>query len=154
MPKLYILIGVPASGKSTWVANQEWAKNCVYISTDKIVEEYAHRRQATYSDVFRDYMPTAVNLMTEEVIKAREEKKDIIWDQTSTTVYSRLKKFRMLPEYYTIAVVFQTPNREELDRRLSNRPGKIIPKEVVDKMIEDFQHPTEEEGFKEIWYAP
>lgn len=153
MPKLYVLIGVPGSGKSTWVANQDWAKDCVYISTDKLVEEHANRRQSTYSDVFRDYMPTAVNLMIDEVIKAREENKDIIWDQTSTTVYSRLKKFKMLPEYYTIAVVFPTPERSELDRRLANRPGKIIPKEVVDKMIEDFQDPTEEEGFKEIWYA-
>lgn len=153
MPKLYILVGVPGSGKSTWVANQDWAKDCVYISTDKLVEEHASRKQTTYSDVFKDYMPTAVNRMIDEVIQAKEQQKDIIWDQTSTTVYSRLKKFKMLPEYYAIAVVFPTPERPELDRRLSSRQGKIIPKEVIDKMIEDFQDPTEEEGFKEIWYA-
>jgi hypothetical protein len=52
-------------------------------------------------------MPTAVENMTEEVIRARDAGIDIIWDQTSTTVASRLKKFRMLPDYEHIAVVFQ-----------------------------------------------
>jgi gluconate kinase len=36
-------------------------------------------------------------------------------------------------------------------KRLSNRPGKSIPKEVVDSMIKTFEMPTEEEGYKEVW---
>ena len=53
----------------------------------------------------------------------------------------------------TIFVVFKTPNRDELDVRLSGRPGKHIPKQVVDSMIEKWEEPTEEEGFKEIWHV-
>jgi len=45
MPKMYITIGVPCSGKSTWIANQSWSKDCAYISTDKIVERYARFRK-------------------------------------------------------------------------------------------------------------
>ena len=41
MNKLYVLIGVPGSGKSTWIKNQEWAKDCVVVSTDEFVEDYA-----------------------------------------------------------------------------------------------------------------
>jgi len=153
LPKAYILVGVPGSGKSTWVLSQEWAKDCAYISTDKIVEEYAAERGKTYSEVFKDFMPTAVDLMSDQVLLAKAQKKDIIWDQTSTTVASRKKKFRMLPNYYHIAVVFKTPDKEELARRLNGRPGKIIPEDVVKNMIDNFEMPSENEGYKEIWYA-
>ena len=153
MPKCYQLIGVPASGKSTWVANQEWAKDCAYISTDSWVELYAKEQGKTYSEVFVEYMPKAVNIMTEHVKLARDAGQDIIWDQTSTTEKSRAKKFRMLPGYEHIAIVFETPSRIELQRRLDNRPGKEIPEVVIEGMINSFEMPSEQEGFKEIWFA-
>jgi gluconate kinase len=59
----------------------------------------------------------------------------------------------MLPDYEHIAVVFKTPEKEELDRRLASRPGKNIPAHVMRSMIEHFEMPSEEEGFKEIWHA-
>jgi predicted kinase len=151
-PKLYMLVGVPGSGKSTWVKNQEfWLKDCVYISTDKYVEEWAESVGKTYTEVFEEYMPTAVTRMAGAVNGARDAGKDIIWDQTSTTIHTRAKKFRMLPDYHTIAVVFRTPEIEELNRRLANRPGKVIPSEVLNNMIVKWEEPTLEEGFDEIW---
>jgi predicted kinase len=153
MPKCYQLIGVPGAGKSTWVKNQDWALGLTVVSTDSFVEAYAHEQGKTYNDVFTEYMPTAVDLMAKVVVHAREHGHDIIWDQTSTTVKSRTRKFRMLRDYEHIAVVFTTPDRAELDVRLAGRPGKHIPKTVVDSMINGFEMPTEEEGFKEIWYA-
>lgn len=153
MPKVYVLVGVPAAGKSTWVSNQTWAKDCAYISTDGYVERFARRMGKTYNDVFDQVMPRAVNLMAKAVVRAREAGKDIIWDQTSTSVKSRKNKFRMLPDYYHIAVVFKTPEKDELDRRLASRPGKNIPDHVMRSMIDNFVMPTEEEGFKEIWYT-
>jgi predicted kinase len=151
--RCYQLIGVPGSGKSTWIKSQDWAKDCVIVSTDNFVELEAAAQGKTYNEVFKEYMPTAVELMCQAVITAREEGKDIIWDQTSVNVKSRKKKFSMLPNYEHIAVVFRTPNRDELDVRLSGRPGKHIPKNVVDSMIASWDDPTEDEGFKEIWYA-
>jgi predicted kinase len=153
MPKMYVLVGVPASGKSTWVDNQDWAQDCAYISTDKIVERYARFRKKTYSEVFGLYMPRAVNFMIRLLNKAKERGVDIIWDQTSTTIESRARKFRLCPDYYAIAVVFRTPEPDEHRRRLSSRPGKEIPDKVVQDMIERWQEPTHDEGFKEIWYA-
>ena len=153
MPKCYQLIGVPGSGKSTWVKNQDWALGLTIVSTDAFVEDYAKAQGKTYSEVFTDYMPTAVNLMAEQVVRAREHGHDIIWDQTSTTVKSRTRKFRMLRDYYHIAVVFKTPEHKELMRRLCSRPGKEIPEHIITSMIASWDEPTEEEGFKEIWYA-
>jgi len=153
MAKCYQLIGVPASGKSTWIDSQDWALTCARVSTDKWVEIYAKEVGKTYSEVFADFMPTAVDLMAKEVIAAREMGRDIIWDQTSTTEKSRARKFNMLPDYEHIAVVFKTPEPEELARRLASRPGKNIPDHVMRSMIDNFEMPTEEEGFKEIWFA-
>lgn len=152
MPKCYQLVGVPGSGKSTWVKSQDWALTCAYISTDKWVEIFAKEIGSTYSKVFTDFMPIAVDCMAKEVVNARSLGRDIIWDQTSTTVKSRAKKFHMLSDYEHIAVVFKTPEHNELMRRLLNRPGKEIPEQVIASMIDNFEMPTEAEGFKEIWH--
>ena len=153
MPIAYILVGVPGSGKSTWIKNQKWSNDCVIASTDNYVEAFARSVNKTYSEVFDQVMKAAVRQMTEDVIAAREAGKDIIWDQTSTTIGARSKKILMLHGYTKIAVVFKTPAPDILAQRLESRPGKHIPDDVMDRMIGGFEHPTLEEGFDQIWYA-
>ena len=149
------MVGVPGSGKSTWIKNQTWALGLNVVSTDMWVEQYAKEQGKTYSEVFQEYMPTAVEKMAEHVVFCRTNKVDLIWDQTSTTVATRAKKIRMLPDYYKIAVVMKTPPTAELQKRLASRPGKNIPWEVVSNMAQQLEAepPTLEEGFDEIWYA-
>jgi len=155
MPKCYQLIGVPASGKSTWYKNQLWLgedkKDHKYVSTDQHVEGYAKDQGKTYSEVFEEYMPTAVKQMMVNVNLAAAQDLDIVWDQTSTTLSSRERKFNALPNYEHIAIVFTTPDIDELKKRLASRPGKEIPWAVVQGMIDNFEMPTEDEGFTEIW---
>lgn len=151
MPTCYQLVGVSGSGKSTWVKNQIWALGLPIVSTDNFVEAYAAEQGKTYSEVFTDYMPVAVRLMANQVAICQANGNDVIWDQTSTTVASRKKKFVMLPDYEHIAVIFRTPDRDEHVRRLNSRPDKVIPDEVVASMIKNFEMPTLEEGFTEIW---
>ena len=151
MPKCYQLIGVPGSGKSTWVKNQIWALGLTVVSTDPFVEEYAREQGKTYSQVFLDYMPIAVRLMANQAEICRANGVDVIWDQTSTTIASRIRKFNMLPDYEHIAVVFRTPDLTVLKERLASRPGKEVPWEIVQSMIDNWEEPTLAEGFKEIW---
>jgi predicted kinase len=155
MKKLYVLVGVPGSGKSTWIKNQEWAKDIPIVSTDKFIDEYAAQQGKTYNEVFAERMPVAVKLMANQVEICKANNLDIIWDQTSTTVGARRKKLNMCQNYYKIAVVFQTPDEEELQRRLASRPGKNIPKHVQEVMASQLKNepPTLEEGFDEIWSA-
>jgi predicted kinase len=151
MPKCYQLIGVPAAGKSTWINSQNWINGMEYVSTDYHVHAYAEQQGKTYREVFEEYMPQAVELMAKEVVGARLVGRDVLWDQTSTTVKSRARKFNMLPDYYHIAVVFPTPAIDVLKERLALRIDQPIPWEVVQGMIDNFEYPTEAEGFKEIW---
>jgi len=153
MSTCYQLIGVPGAGKSTWIKDQIWALGLTVVSTDAFVEDYARECGSTYSEVFEEYMPRAVELMANQVVFAREHGHTILWDQTSTTVKSRARKFNMLPGYEHIAVVFRTPNLDELKERLANRAGKDVPWPVVQGMIDGWEEPTLEEGFKEIWYV-
>jgi adenylate kinase family enzyme len=153
MARCYQLIGIPGSGKTTWAKSQDWIQECAYVSTDIWVEIEADRQGKTYSEVFEDYMPKAVNIMSAQVVDARDQERDIVWDQTSTTITSRMRKFNMLPNYEHIAVVFRCPDVDELMRRLNSRPGKIIPLGVIEGMVHNFEVPSEEEGFKEIWFV-
>ena len=154
MPTAYILVGIPGSGKTTWVGHRKtnWGTT-VFVSTDKFVDQEASKQNKTYSEVFNDSMQAALTKMINDVIDARDAGKDIIWDQTSTTVQSRKRKFSMLPGYKMVAVIFRTPDDQELQRRLNSRPGKVIPADVVKAMIDNFEEPTKEEGFDEIIYV-
>lgn len=154
MTILYVLVGVPGSGKTTWIGHQSFNWNdTVVISTDKFVERYAKSLGKTYSEVFEDYMPTAVSMMAAEAQEAFSKGKIVIWDQTSTTIASRTKKIRMTPDGYTkIAVVFKTPN-PELHAKFLDRPGKQIPNDVLKSMIDGFVLPTVDEGFDKITNA-
>jgi len=153
MNKCYQLIGVPGAGKSTWIKNQTWALGMPVVSTDRYVEIEAQRQGKTYTEVFEEYMPVAVRLMTNHALTCQANNMDFIWDQTSTTVKTRARKFNtLLPSQYEhIAVVFKTPEPDELSRRLASRPGKVIPAEVMENMIRNFEYPSLDEGFKEIW---
>jgi len=151
--RCYQMVGVPGSGKSTWVASQDWAQDCVVVSTDEYVERFAARMGRTYSEVFDIVMKRAIRLMMRRVRWAHERNLDVIWDQTSTTMSSRARKFSALYDYDHVAVVFRTPEWTELRRRLAGRPGKTIPRKVIKSMIHNWEDPTEEEGFVEIWYA-
>jgi predicted kinase len=151
--RCYQLIGVPGSGKSTWIAQQEWAKDCSIVSTDHWIEVFARELGRTYSEVFDLFMPAAVRAMSAQVSLAQQQGRDIVWDQTSVSVASRAKKFAALPDYEHVAVVFATPEPAELARRLDQRPGKTIPDSVMQNMINTFELPTESEGYREIWYA-
>lgn len=153
MNKCYQLIGVPGSGKSTWIKNQTWALGMPVVSTDFFVEAEAHRQGKTYTEVFESYMPTAVNLMVNQALVCQANKLDFIWDQTSTTIASRKRKFNTLlsSQYEHIAVIFKVPEPQELARRLASRPGKKVPIDVIESMIRNFEAPSLDEGFKEIW---
>ena len=153
MNKCYQLIGVPCAGKSTWIKQQTWALGLPVVSSDMYVEMEAQRQGKTYSEVFEEYMPIAVRLMVNHALICQANKLDFIWDQTSTTVASRKRKFNtLLPSQYEhIAVVFKVPEPAELTRRLASRPGKEIPADVMENMIRNFELPSLDEGFKEIW---
>lgn len=50
MKTSYILVGIPASGKSTWV--KSFKGTAIILSTDNYIEAFAQVQGKTYSEVF------------------------------------------------------------------------------------------------------
>lgn len=150
MPKYIMLIGVPASGKSTWVrANVN--PNAVIASSDDYLEAMAAKNGKTYNDVFDQYIKAANQHVSTTVKVATSKRLDIVHDQTNLSKKSRAPKLAMIPgEYEKIAVVFPTPADDEWKRRLGSRPGKTIPSNILLGMKSSIQMPTKDEGFDEI----
>lgn len=155
MKTLYMLIGVPGSGKSTWINSQSFDKDTtVILSTDNHIEKIASRQNKTYSEVFKDAFDEANANMNLDLAHAIKNGYDIVWDQTNLNPKSRKNKLRSVPRYYKkIAVVFKIPEPTELRRRLDSRHGKNISPELSDIMISQFAMPTSQEGFDQIIVA-
>lgn len=153
--KLFILVGLPASGKSTYIRDILSVEfpDAIVVSTDNHIEQYATSMNKTYNQVFSDYIKPATSLTLDDVEYAFENKKDVIWDQTNLTVDSRKKKLNMFPNYEKHCIVFETPVEYEHDRRLQSRPGKNIPYHVIKSMKNSFQEPTKDEGFDTITWC-
>ena len=153
MPRLYMLVGVPGSGKSTWIRSRN--HDAVIASTDDKIEAAAAAQGLTYDAVFESEFKAANAALREDVKQAVKDQRDIIWDQTNLTAKSRRSKLGQVPKSYArIALYFPTPDGEELARRLASRAGKTIPVHVMASMIASLEPPVPSEGFDAIYQVP
>jgi len=151
MPTLYMLIGPPGVGKSTWLESQGVPNaNCLDLSTDYYIDQYAEQHGITYNEAFQHAIKDAEKKMYDDLEFAKINSLDIYWDQTNTGRKARMSKMRRAPGYRYVAVFFETPHEEEHARRL-NRPGKTIPDFVMKNMMNPSK-PTADEGFDELIY--
>lgn len=152
MPTLFVLVGPPGCGKTTWRTEHREltpSLDSFVISQDDLIDAWAGTQGMTYSEAFsiaplKDF-ERIVQEQFEEAVKAR---RNIILDRTNMTAKSRRKFLSKLPRgYQTTAILFEV-DRVVLDDRLHKRgqaTGKWIPRNVVDSMIRSFQAPTLEE---------
>jgi predicted kinase len=154
-PIFMMLVGVPGSGKSTWLSNNNYhvMPNVMILSTDAYIEAVAADEGKTYSEVFRDVIKQAEMHLYHCLDVAVKHKMDIIWDQTNLTRKTRMNKLKHIPlDYHRMAMVFPTPEPKTHTAWLNSeaRVGKSIPDVMIHSMIENFEHPSLSEGFNEI----
>jgi len=152
--RAYMLIGLPGSGKSTWIKNNnKMLGNFAIISTDDFIEKRATFLGKTYSEVFSSEIKAATQQMQQDLQDAIRDKKNIIFDQTNLTVKTRRGKLSQLPKNYArIAVLFEI-DENELENRLNRRgqeTGKVIGQKIVDDMRSRYEPPSLSEGFQQI----
>ena len=151
-PALYVLVGLPGSGKSTHAEGLKrcCAPGCVIVSTDALIEEYAVRAGKTYNDVFSEYIAEATSLVNSLVEEAVEMGDDIIWDQTNLSARKRVEILNRFPPNYLRVAHVVTCDEEVRQGRLSARVGKTVPLAVDASMRDRFTEPTPDEGFDMI----
>ena len=151
-PTLYMLVGVPGAGKSTWIANQKFdPENTLILSTDKFIDAEAAIQGKTYSQVFSFSVKRATSIMNADLKMGIMDRMNLVWDQTNTSAKARASKLASIPDNYRkVAVFFPTPEEAELERRLASRAGKTIPPHVMRSMASNLEMPTKAEGFDEI----
>ena len=150
IPELVMLVGIPCSGKSTYVnklRDYEYWKDAVVLSTDNYIEEQAKRLGMTYNEVFQDCIDEATRQLEMSFVRAKEEGKRIIWDQTNLSIKTRKKKLTKVPSIYKRTAVWFQVDLEEALKRNETREGKFIPESILKRMYHQFEVPTLEEGF-------
>ena len=156
IPELVMLVGIPCSGKSTYVnklRDYEYWKDAVVLSTDNYIEEQAKRLGMTYNEVFQDCIDEATRQLEMSFVRAKDEGKKIIWDQTNLSIKTRKKKLTKVPSIYKRTVVWFQVDLEEALKRNGTREGKFIPESILKRMYHQFEVPTLEEGFDFVSWA-
>ena len=154
MSKLTVLVGLPGSGKSTYLKSVLKEDDFVY-STDDYIESVANSLGKTYNDLFQSHFKEANSFMNSALVEAISKDYDVFWDQTNMTSKKRISIVRKFPRSYeTHCVVFELPktpeNWNELEKRLDSRIGKIIPPTVINSMYDSYDIPSLSEGFDTI----
>ena len=138
--KLYIMCGLPGSGKSTYAKTL----NAANICPDNIREELCGNavNQSKNKEVF--------SLAFERAQKLLEDGKDVVFDATNVTISARRNVLNKLSAYCgkTICVVVGT-NKEKCKQRNMFRE-RHVPEFVIERMSNVFVYPSKKEGFDKI----
>lgn len=142
MATFTMLVGLPASGKSTWTKDKE--EYCV--SSD----EYRKKYYDNVND--QEHNNEVFQIMLNDTIKLLSENKDVIYDATNIN-YKRRRHIvfeikRRVPNAICNCVMFATPYKQCLINN-SNRERKV-PEEVIKKMYINFNIPMYQEGWNDI----
>ena len=156
----YIMIGLPASGKSTIINNHILKKvpNAEIISSDHFIQRFADLKDKSYNDVFTEVADTANAMMWNRANRLAEAGKTLIVDRTSIDKETRevFVDFLIEHKYMVFAICFEpddTNIKTILERNAAReKEGKNIPEEIIMSMYDRYERPVREEGFSAITF--
>lgn len=145
MNKLIMLIGLPASGKTSFTKTLQ----CSYKNDDiEIISSDAIRKELFGSEEEQKYN----NKVFEEVYKrARfsiQHKKITVIDATNLNRKRRINFIKTMPKCEVEAIVFAIPFEECCKRNAARE--RVVPQSAMEKMYRSFQPPHYAEGFDDI----
>ena len=158
-PYMVVMIGVPGSGKSTFMQKMREAELKFKIaSTDELLEEYARKHNINYSQAFQKanfkYLQRQMMEQFHLDVKNRD---DIVVDRTNMSRKSRKVFLESVAsassDHAKIALNFSLPEKtlfERLDAR-AKATGKDIPRGVVMNMFKNYDAPSKDEGFDYVF---
>jgi predicted kinase len=148
---LYITVGLPGSGKSTYVKNFIKDKDIEYLSSDSLRAVYGKDEtdQSVTSIVFGH-----IKKKVDELLK---DGKNVLVDATSVNRKERSDYINTAKKYgaKVVAIVFKMDRQGLIDRnkKRGEQGGRVVPDFVIDKMLNKFEEPSYSEGIDVIIYV-
>ena len=148
---LYIAVGLPGSGKSTYAKNFIKGKDIEYLSSDELRAVYGKDEtdQSVTSIVFGH-----IKRKVDEFLK---DGKNVLVDATSVNRRERSDYINSAKKYgaKVVALVFKMDRQGLIDRnkKRGEQGGRIVPDWVIDKMLAKYEEPSFAEGIDVTIYV-
>lgn len=141
MANFTMMIGLPASGKST-VAKSLLDENSILLSSDDIREElFGFRSEEDNARVFQE--------MYKRTIIALKDGKNVIYDATNINSKKRMNLLKQLPQDTFKQCIYMVASELGCIERNDNRQH-TIPSHVISRMYLNLQIPMYHEGWDYI----
>lgn len=163
MQSIIFLVGASGSGKTTLIPKlyhdllsdlPMMPVTAVTVSTDDILEQWAERSGVSYQEAFLEHAEAAAEAMINKLEVAVSRRNYIIVDQRNMTVAQRAERMAYVPDNYRkIAITLEVPHQTLVDRIEERRKmtGKDISSSVLEKQLADYERPSLDEGFDQIY---
>ncbi|MDQ0339693.1 putative kinase [Caldalkalibacillus uzonensis] len=142
MPTIYIMVALPRSGKSTYVAQHFGA--LPKVSADQL-------RLLIHGRRFWAEKEHEVWRVRDIMLKAlMEQQLDVVIDETNVTRKNRrpMLKLARTYGYNAVAIVINTPVEICKQRAIQSNQEDLLP--VIEEMAQRYEAVTEEEGFVQV----
>jgi predicted kinase len=151
MNTLYITVGLPGSGKSTYVKNFIKDKDIEYLSSDSLRAVYGK------SEEDQTVTPLVFGHIKRKVDELLKDGKNVLVDATSVNRKERSDYINTAKKYgaKVVAIVFKMDRQGLIDRnkKRGEQGGRVVPDFVIDKMLNKFEEPSYSEGIDVIIYV-
>lgn len=147
MATLYVMCGIPGSGKSTFIRTHINKQQQVWVSRDVIRYRMVDEEESYFSredEVWEEFI--------RQINAFLQDGYDVFADATHINQGSRRK---LLNEIYVECkkevVYINTPVSLCLERNLDREGRECVPSKVIHRMYHQFEEPSFEEGFSTIY---
>jgi len=151
MSTIYIAVGLPGSGKSTYAKNFIKGKDIEYLSSDELRAVFGK------SEEDQTMTPLVIGHIKRKVDEFLKDGKNVLVDATSVNRKERADYINTAKKYgaKVVVLVFKLDRQGLIDRnkKRGQEGGRVVPDWVIDKMLAKYEEPSTSEGIDEIIYV-
>lgn len=151
MNTLYITVGLPGSGKSTYAKEFIKGKDVEYLSSDSLRAVYGKGEDD------QTVTPIVFGHIKKKVDEFLKDGKNVMVDATSVNRRERSDYINSAKKYgaKVVAIVFKMDRQGLIERnkKRGEQGGRVVPDWVIDKMLNKYEEPNYNEGIDVIIYV-